>query len=73
MIEVVADRFDRKKVMLISDSLSLCSTIALAFVASFSSLTVWHIFISALWGSMCGVFQAPGGYSKCIGITYASF
>lgn len=56
---VVVDRYDRRWVMIISDSISAISTVFLFFVFFTDAVSLWHIYIVAMIGSVANAFQAP--------------
>ncbi|MCA9953886.1 MAG: amino acid adenylation domain-containing protein [Anaerolineales bacterium] len=55
----IADRYDRRKVMIFSDVLAACSTVAVAFFFWTDSLQIWHLYITATIGSISMTFQEP--------------
>ncbi|GAA5069500.1 MFS family permease [Thermocatellispora tengchongensis] len=54
---VVIDRFDRRRVMLLTDGLAAASTAALAALLHFDALQVWHVYAGATVSAACGVFH----------------
>lgn len=55
----VADRYDRRLVMIGSDVLAVCGTIILALLYWTESLEIWHIYFTAAIGSVANTFQEP--------------
>lgn len=55
----IADRHDRRLVMIGSDVLAACSTVAIALLFWTDSLQVWHLYITATIGSISSTFQEP--------------
>lgn len=58
----IADRWDKKKIMLISDLLAACGTITVFVLFSLSALQVWHIYIINILLSFMNAFQSPAAY-----------
>lgn len=56
---VVADRYDRRRVMIVSDTIAGLSTVAMALLLFSGSLQIWHIYISSIVSSAAGAFQSP--------------
>lgn len=61
----VSDRWNRKKVMLISDSLSGVITIATAYLLYTHQMQVWMVYLFSFLGSIFASFQQPA-YSASI-------
>ncbi|HEU4324684.1 MAG TPA: MFS transporter [Roseiflexaceae bacterium] len=59
----IADRYDRRLVMLLSDAGSAVTTLAMVALAFTGNLTIWHIFAARLLYSVCGAFQMPAYYA----------
>ncbi|MFI6306794.1 amino acid adenylation domain-containing protein [Amycolatopsis thailandensis] len=55
----VADRWDRRKVMLVSDSMAGLSMAALAFLMLSDGLHLWHVYLAVTVTSVAGAFQRP--------------
>ena len=55
----MADRYDRRKVMIGSDVLAACGTLLIAYLLWTDSLQIWHIYITASIGSIANAFQQP--------------
>ncbi|GAA4081673.1 MFS transporter [Nonomuraea soli] len=54
---VVIDRFDRRRVMVLTDSLAAASTAAVAVLAASDALTVWHVCAASAVSAACGTFH----------------
>ncbi len=55
----VADRFNRKKVMLLADTGNAIITLAAFLLLMFGQLEIWNIYLIALVGSIFSAFQEP--------------
>ncbi len=55
----VVDRWDRRWIMILSDTLSACATLVLALLLWQDSLQTWHIVAMASVGSIADAFQRP--------------
>lgn len=55
----LADRFDRRKVMILADTGAGLSTLFIALMLFSSRLELWHIYLSAAASSLCGTLQWP--------------
>lgn len=55
----LVDRFDRRKVMLISDATAGLATFVVAALFFTDSLELWHIYLMATIGSVANAFQEP--------------
>ena len=62
---VVADRFDRRKVMLAADFFSALCTLGLWLLFSAGRLEVWHIWLMTALSSTSSAFQLPA-YSAAV-------
>ncbi|MEV4104689.1 MFS transporter [Nonomuraea sp. NPDC049649] len=54
---VVVDRFDRRRVMILTDSLAAVATVAVALLIWADALAVWHVALAGAVGGACGVFH----------------
>ncbi|GAT70722.1 MFS transporter [Planomonospora sphaerica] len=54
---VAIDRFNRRTVMVVTDSLAAVSTAAVAVLLYLDALAVWHVYLSATVSAACGVFH----------------
>ncbi|MCP5099116.1 MAG: amino acid adenylation domain-containing protein [Chloroflexi bacterium] len=55
----VVDRWDRRRVMIISDIGAACGTLFVAILFWSGSLQIWHIYLAASIGSIANAFQRP--------------
>lgn len=55
----LVDRWDRRRVMLVTDSISALATVGLAFLLWRGSLGIWSIYLFAAIGSILAMFQWP--------------
>lgn len=55
----LADRWDRRKLMIVSDALAGCGTLLLAALLWSNSLQLWHIYILTSIASLANAFQRP--------------
>ncbi|HEY0636444.1 MAG TPA: MFS transporter, partial [Pseudonocardiaceae bacterium] len=55
----VADRFDRRRVMIIADTTAAVGTVALATLLWRGDLDLWHIYLFSALGAVCNAFQRP--------------
>jgi MFS family permease len=60
---VVADRFPRRRVLFVTNSLQVVFALALALLASFHQLQLWEIFVLAGLRSTTQAFDAPARQS----------
>lgn len=56
---VIVDRFDRRRVMLVSDAAAGMGSLALAILLFAGNLAYWHIIAVTVVGSAAGAFQEP--------------
>jgi len=61
----ISDRWNRKRIMLISDSLSGLLTLATAFLLLTSQMEIWVVYVISFFGSVFASFQQPA-YSASI-------
>lgn len=61
----VADRYDRRQVMIASDCLAFFSTFVVILLFLTDSLQVWHLYITAAISSVANTFQEPA-YSSAV-------
>jgi MFS transporter, DHA3 family, macrolide efflux protein len=54
---VVVDRFNRRTVLIVTDSLSAAPTVAVAALYATDHLAVWHVYAAAAASAACGVFH----------------
>jgi len=55
----VADRWDKRKVMIISDLVAAASTLALIILVASDQLLIWHLYVIGCVSSIAGAFQIP--------------
>lgn len=55
----LADRWNRRWVMILSDTGSALVTLVAAGLLASNSLQIWHIYLIAFAGAVCGAFQEP--------------
>jgi amino acid adenylation domain-containing protein len=56
---VVADRWDRRRVMILSDTAAALGTLMVAILLWTDQLEIWHLFLSTSIGSIANAFQRP--------------
>jgi amino acid adenylation domain-containing protein len=56
---VVADRWDRRRVMIMSDCAAAVGTLLIAILLWTNQLQIWHLFLSVTIGSIANAFQRP--------------
>ena len=56
---ILADRWDRRKVMILADTGAAAGTILLLILVATGVFEVWHLYVVALVQSFFGVFQGP--------------
>ncbi len=55
----VADRYDRRSIMILSDTAGACATLVVALLLWADALQLWHIYIAASMASISNAFQGP--------------
>ncbi|MFC5661604.1 amino acid adenylation domain-containing protein [Kitasatospora misakiensis] len=55
----VADRVDRRKIMIVTDTVAAAAMLGLGLLLWADLLEVWHIYLVACVGSTCSAFQRP--------------
>ncbi len=58
----VADRWDKKRIMLIADLFAACGTFSVYLLYSFSALRVWHLYLINVLLSFMNAFQEPAAF-----------
>lgn len=58
----IADRWDKKRIMLLADLMAACGTVTVLVLYSFSALQVWHLYIINFLLSFMNAFQNPASY-----------
>ena len=56
---VLADRIDRRRGLLITQSLMLVQALILATLVAFGWIQTWHLIVLALWLGTCSAFDLP--------------
>lgn len=56
---VFADRWDRRLIMILSDTVSGLSTLSIALLMFAGQLNIWHIYLAVTISSICKGFQEP--------------
>lgn len=54
-----ADRYDRRKIMILSDCVAAIATLSIALLFYLEALEVWHIYLAVALSSSAGAFQGP--------------
>lgn len=55
----LADRWNRRRLMILADTGNALVTLATLALLWGGQLEIWHIYLIALFGSVCGAFQEP--------------
>jgi DHA3 family macrolide efflux protein-like MFS transporter len=58
----LADRWDKKKIMLVSDCIAACGTLTICTLYGTGSLEIWHLYIINFTLSLMNAFQNPAIY-----------
>ncbi len=58
----LADRWDKKRIMLIADLFAACGTVAVLVLYSFSALRIWHLYLINVLLSFMNAFQVPASF-----------
>lgn len=61
----VADRWNRRRIMILADTGSAAITLGAFFLLTFGQLSVWHIYVIATLYAVLGAFQEPA-YSASV-------
>jgi len=56
---VLADRIDRRRGLLTTQSLMLVQAVVLAVLVAFNLIQTWHLVVLALWLGTCSAFDLP--------------
>ena len=56
---VLADRIDRRRGLLVTQSLMLLQAVVLAVLVGFGWIQTWHLIVLALWLGTCSAFDTP--------------
>lgn len=63
----LVDRWDRKKVLIVSDAVAALMSLVIAALVFTDSFAVWHLFVISLIGSAVGAFADPA-FSATVGL-----
>jgi MFS family permease len=55
----VADRFNRKRLMVLADTAAVLVTVGFAVLIFMDTLQIWHIYLGAFLSALFGAFQEP--------------
>ena len=55
----VADRFNRKRIMILADTAAVLITVGYGILIFTDALQIWHIYVGAALSSVFGAFQEP--------------
>lgn len=58
----LADRWDKKRIMLLTDLVAACGTITVLVLYSFSTLRIWHLYVINVLLSFMNAFQNPASF-----------
>ena len=58
----IADRWDKKRVMLTADLLAACGTVTILVLYALSALRLWHLYTINVLLSFMNAFQAPASF-----------
>ena len=58
----LADRWDKKSIMLLADLIAACGTVTVFTLYSFSALRIWHLYLINVLISFMNAFQAPASF-----------
>ena len=58
----MADRWDKKRIMLLADLFAACGTLSVYLLYAFSALRVWHLYLINILLSMMNAFQEPAAF-----------
>lgn len=58
----LADRWDKKRIMLLSDLAAACGTAAILALYAFSALRLWHLYVINVLLSFMNAFQVPASF-----------
>ena len=58
----IADRWDKKRIMLTADLFAACGTFSVYLLYSFSALQVWHLYLINILLSFMNAFQEPAAF-----------
>ncbi|MBE5778117.1 MAG: MFS transporter [Clostridiales bacterium] len=58
----IADRWDKKRIMLLADFVAACGTVVIFALHSASMLQIWHLYVINFLLSLMNSFQVPAAY-----------
>ena len=58
----IADRWDKKRIMLLADLFAACGTFSIFLLYSFSALRIWHLYLINVLLSFMNAFQEPAAF-----------
>lgn len=58
----IADRLDKRRIMLLTDLFAACGTFSIYLLYSFSALRVWHLYFINVLLSFMNAFQEPAAF-----------
>ncbi len=58
----IADRWDKKRIMLAADLFAACGTLSVYLLHTFSALQVWHLYLINILLSFMNAFQEPAAF-----------
>ena len=58
----LADRWNKKHIMLLADLAAACGTIIVFVLYSFSALRIWHLYLINILLSFMNAFQVPASF-----------
>ena len=58
----IADRWNKKRIMLLADLMAACGTLTVLILYSLSALQVWHLYVINFLLSFMNAFQSPASY-----------
>ena len=58
----IADHWDKKRIMLVTDLIAAGGTVAVFALYSFSALQIWHLYVINILLSFMNAFQGPASY-----------
>lgn len=58
----VADRWDKKRIMLLADLAAACGSLAILVLYAFSALRIWHLYLINVLLSLMNAFQVPASF-----------
>ena len=57
-----ADRWNKKRIMLLADVMAACGTVTVLGLYSFSALRIWHLYLIDVFLSFMNAFQTPASF-----------